>query len=641
MLRNFILVVFVFFCRELSAQELPGDSSAMEEVLIQANRYKLFSAGVNKTSFDSSAIRENFSNNLTELLTTRSSVYIKDYGAGTLATIAFRGTSANQTQVTWNGFPVNSSANGVVDFSTIPVSQIDRITLIHGGSGSLYGSSAIGGSVQLDNNPSWEQGTSVMLSNEAGSFGTWRPRAKVITGNKRVESNTNLYYNSAQNNYPFVNTTVAGSPVIRLSNAALTQYGFMQSLYLKAGKNNTFSAGAWYQNSERHIPPLMFTTNSQAIQNDSSFRTYARWIKKYAAGSFILRSAYFSEYLRYRDPQSNIDSKNLVNKTMTEAEHRHSFADDRIKTNLGAGISYAEGNIKEFGHIRSQLRGAVFGGVKYASKTNLQLDLTLRKEFSAGYQPPLSPAAGLEKKWKIGSDYIIVKSSITRNYRLPTLNERYYQPGGNANLKPESGWSEEAGLRHIKGFGHASAVETELTVFTSVINNWIQWAPVTGTIWSPLNLKKVWARGFELKSNSSFMVHHVKLDLSANYAYTVSTNLEAYTADQKSTIGKQLIYVPYNNFNFSFRTEFRRYFLSYNQALTGFRYTSPENDEFIKGFAVGNVYGGKRIKKSFGEIYLQFKVTNIWNVSYQTVAWAPMPGRAYYLTLQFELNNRK
>jgi vitamin B12 transporter len=644
MFRNFILVLFLFFSLKVFSQNIPNDSVMGTEVLIESNRYKLFSAGTNKTTFDSSAIKENYSNNLTELLSSRSAVYIKDYGANSLATISFRGTSANHTQVTWNGFPINSSANGLIDFSTIPVSQIDRITLVHGGSSSLYGSAAIGGSVQLDNVPDWEKGTSVMLSSEAGSFDTWRQRGKVIIGNKNFQSSTNFYYNKAQNNYPFVNTTIEGSPVMRLADASLMQYGLMQSFHLKVGKSNTISAGAWYQNSERHIPPMMFQLGSKATQKDSSFRTYIKWTKNFANASFLLRSAYFSEYLRYLDPVTNTDSKSLVNKTITESEYRHSFPDKRITANIGAGITYAEGKVNEFAHIRSQFRGAAFGGIKYISKkTDLKLDITLRKEFSPGYQPPVTPAVGAEKRISIKSHYVFIKGRLSRNFRLPTLNERFWVPGGNANLKPELGWSEEAGLRHIKSFRNESFIETEFTAFTSIINNWIQWFPLGGNanIWSPVNLKKVWARGFEIKSNATFTIKKLKLDFSTGYAYTVSTNLQVYSDDQKSTLGKQLIYVPYNNLNFSVRTEFRKYFISYNQVMTGFRYTSAENDEYVNGFTVANMYAGKTFKMGACEIYLQLKVNNIWNVQYQSIAWAPMPGRSYYLTLQFQFNNRK
>jgi vitamin B12 transporter len=640
MFRNFILVVCLFFCFQVFAQDIPSDTAEQSEVLIESNRYKLFSAGTNKTTFDSAAIRENFSNNLTDLLSSRSSVYIKDYGAGSLATISFRGTSANHTQVTWNGFPINSAANGLVDFSTLPVSQMDRITLVHGGSGSLYGSAAIGGSVQLDNVPTWEKGTSAMLSNEAGSFDTWRQRGKIITGNKIFQSSTNFYFNKSQNNYPFINTTIEGSPVNRLTNASLRQYGLMQSFYFKVGKNNMLSIGAWYQNSERHLPPMMFETQSKATQKDSSFRTYVKWTKKFVNGTFILRSAYFSEYLRYQNLLIKVDSKSLVNKTITEAEYRHSFLNNKITGNLGGGITYAEGN---FDHIRSQLRGAIFGGLKYISKTDLKVDVTLRKEFSPGYQPPLAPAVGAEKKIRFGSDYIFIKGNISRNFRLPTLNERFWMPGGNANLKPELGWSQEAGLRHIKSLKNESFIETEFTAFTSIINNWIQWFPLGGNvnIWSPVNLKKVWARGFEIKSNSTFNVKKLKVDFSTGYAYTVSTNLQVYSEDQKPTLGKQLIYIPYNNFNFTLRTEFYKYFISYNQVMTGFRYTSAENDDYVNGFVLGNMYAGKTIKMGNCEIYLQLKINNIWNTQYQSIAWFPMPGRSYYLTIQFQFNNRK
>ncbi len=76
--------------------------------------------GVQKTTFDSLALRENIALSIADILTFNSSVFVKSYGRATLSTVAFRGTSPSHTQVTWNGMRINNPLLGMTDFSPIP-----------------------------------------------------------------------------------------------------------------------------------------------------------------------------------------------------------------------------------------------------------------------------------------------------------------------------------------------------------------------------------------------------------------------------------------------------------------------------------------------------------------------------------------
>ena len=42
--------------------------------------------------------------------------------------------------------------------------------------------------------------------------------------------------------------------------------------------------------------------------------------------------------------------------------------------------------------------------------------------------------------------YISGRVNFSRNFRAPTLNERYWQPGGNPDLEPEESYNIEAGI---------------------------------------------------------------------------------------------------------------------------------------------------------------------------------------------------
>lgn len=49
--------------------------------------------GVQRTRFDSIAMKENIALSMADVLTFNSSVFVKNYGRATLSTVAFRGTS--------------------------------------------------------------------------------------------------------------------------------------------------------------------------------------------------------------------------------------------------------------------------------------------------------------------------------------------------------------------------------------------------------------------------------------------------------------------------------------------------------------------------------------------------------------------
>ena len=91
---------------------------------------------------------EGSSVDLANIISSSSSVYIKQYGA--LATPTFRGSSSSHTLVLWNGMPINSIANGLADLSGIFCNSFSDIVIVNGGEGSLFGSGAIGGSIHLN-----------------------------------------------------------------------------------------------------------------------------------------------------------------------------------------------------------------------------------------------------------------------------------------------------------------------------------------------------------------------------------------------------------------------------------------------------------------------------------------------------------
>jgi vitamin B12 transporter len=68
---------------------------------------------------------------------------------GTTTSVFIRGAESDQTLVLIDGVEVNSVTLGAFDFSNLTTENIDRIEVLRGGGGTLYGSQAIGGVINI------------------------------------------------------------------------------------------------------------------------------------------------------------------------------------------------------------------------------------------------------------------------------------------------------------------------------------------------------------------------------------------------------------------------------------------------------------------------------------------------------------
>ncbi len=82
----------------------------------------------------------------------------------------YGGGEAEYVLLLLDGQPMNSVGNGLVNWLEVPVHNLERIEIVRGGLGALYGDAALGGVVNLITNSSKKPTTS--LSVAAGSFGT-------------------------------------------------------------------------------------------------------------------------------------------------------------------------------------------------------------------------------------------------------------------------------------------------------------------------------------------------------------------------------------------------------------------------------------------------------------------------------------
>jgi len=627
------LLLFLFLCvvTAVQAQLKPDSVHSLSPVSIRATRLKDFSIGMKVDHLDSLTLSRFQWASLGELLGTHTSLFLKTYGEGSLTTVSFRGTSASHTGVLWNGFSINSPNIDQTDLSLIPVYFFNSVEILHGGASSLFGSGNIGGSIHLKNDAEFIKKLNVTASATAGSFGNYSSSFRILVSGQKWQSISGFQYNNFENKFTYHG--FHGEKLTQ-TNAGLIQYGYIQELNRKISDSQFLRASFWYQYSDRNLPPSMTSTVHTQYQLDKSLRTSLQWEKNFSHGILRARTAFIDQNLHYVDAYeeylSGVESNIRTKSSITEIEVKRYFGEN-LKISSGGNFEYTVADIKAYNGERRQNRGSVFASVvRTFPKINWTANFNLRQDVIEDYHVPLTPALGMEGKI---AGNLYGKINLSRNFRVPTLNDRYWQPGGNPDLKPEKGWSQEVGLvwKWDKNPQKHSS-ELSITAFSSTIDQWIIWLPQSSGIWTPDNIQKVWSRGIEWEGSTHLIAGDFVFNLSENYTYTFSTN-QKKTSSLDNSFGKQLIYTPRHNASGELRVDYKRLFIAINQGYTGKRFVTTDNSAFLKGYALTNLSLGMNLKCKKQLFTAQVNVNNIFNKEYQTIQYRPMPGRGFKVSV--------
>jgi vitamin B12 transporter len=261
---------------DFSVENTNQDTIALEE-------FEVFSPELDKYTFGSTikTISQNDLQDfqgvpLSDYLQQRTGLFLRQYGAGMVASLTMRGTSAGHNAVFWNGLPINSPSLGQSDFSILPVGGFDQATVHFGSAGALYGTDAIGGAVHLTNKLKFDEGNQVRIASAFGSFGKWNQDVEYAYSEKRFSARTRIYRNFSTNDFPFRNITKFGTPIERQAHARVEQIGAMQDLAWKINPKNLISTSFWYNETDREIQPIM-GSNTFDTQADKNLR----WVLDY------------------------------------------------------------------------------------------------------------------------------------------------------------------------------------------------------------------------------------------------------------------------------------------------------------------------------------------------------------------------
>lgn len=624
--------------------------------------------GVQKTALDSATLKENIALSMADILTFNTPIFVKSYGRATLSTVSFRGTSPSHTQVTWNGMKINNPMLGSTDFSTIPAYFIDQASLLHGTSSVNEAGGGLGGLVRLATLPEAEEGLNMQYVQGIGSFKTFDEFLRVSYGSEHWTSSTRAVYSSSPNDYKYTNHDkklniyddnhqIIGQyyPKERNKSGAFRDLHLLQEVYYNTLRGDRLGLSAWFIHSNRELPLLTTDyadyTSFDNRQRENTLRAILSWGHTRYSWSTNVKAGYIHTWMAYdykRDVggaggmQTMTRSRSRVNTFYGQGEgqlysanrqwmftanlalYQHLVKSDDKNIVLQDGDNATVGYDKK----RAEMSGAV--SAKWQPTPRLGLSVVLREDMMGDRWAPIIPAFFVDGVISRRGN-ITARASISRNYKFPSLNDLYFLPGGNPDLKNESGFTYDVGASFSTGRAGKWVWSGGLTWFDSYIDDWIIWLPTPKGFFSPRNVKKVHAYGLEAKSSLSWQFHpDWLLDLNATYSWTPSINRGEPMSVADKSVGKQLPYVPRHSATATGRLSWRSWTFLYQWAFYSERFTMSSNETTLSGrlpkYYMSNVSLGRVVYTRWVNLDLKLAVNNLFNEDYLSVLSRPMPG---------------
>ena len=613
----------LWLCAAIATAQMDSMRTLLE-VEVKATRIDLTDIGKHSERLDSQVLAMRHYNNLSELLAFQTPLYVRSYGVGTLATLGIRGGSAVHTQLLWNGIPLRNPMLGQLDIALIPSSFTDEVSIHYGGHGAAFGSGAIGGLISLSNPAIPSKGrAAVHLS--GGSWGWFSGDVKLVYGTPALRFSTRVFLQRTDNNYRY--RLSKDSPEKNQVHHLLKNKGLLQEATWNINAHESLTARLWLQSTDRQIPPTSVQTVSQAAQQDQSFRASLHWQKEQEKVKWQLKTAIMNDEIDYQDSLILLFTQNAFKTWWSEFESSIHLS-SRFNLTAGAFTEWVTATSANYSDHRERKQYGAFASLRYLMQ-DWVLRYQMREEITDGRWSPL--LIDFSAEWS-GIRHVTWKSSLSRNYRIPSMNDIYWKPGGNAELVPEQGWTIESGL-HVECQSGKWIIKASGTGFARTIDDWIMWLPPVGgsrNFWSPVNILQVNSFGGEFRGKVTLVDEDWITDISAGLDLTWSQfadDLPEFMIEK----GEQVFYIPKENFFTGIKVGRKHWDVYYNHHWFG---GSSGISESVAagniGAAGASVHPGKSTSWS---LYLQ--ADNIWNVPYRLIERRPMPGRSLKFGLRF------
>jgi outer membrane receptor protein involved in Fe transport len=442
------------------------------------------------------------------------------------------GSGASRTLVLADGVPLNDPFGSWVYWNRVPLAAVDRVEVVRGGAGDLYGADALGGVIQVL------------------TFSPSRPRLRAtVDGGSHSTGRASLFGGTVLNNWTVtaagewvgtdgvltIDPTIAG-PVdtpadsdyrtgfasfgtsrekwrasVRLSgysedrnNGTVVQLNTTDWRQLSGEVGGAAAGGAW----EAHV-----ATGSQDY-----FQTFSAVAADRRSERLSMQQTMPTEFVSVAGQWSRPLGRHSL---LLGGDVRHTDSTvEEIRYVLVGGVNTPSGPFLSGGTERN---GAIYGRVALAPLDALTVNVGVRGDFwrSEPVQQTLPTKSVSFFSPRVGASYrvgvVMVQGAVYRSHRTPTLNElhRGFRAGNvlvnpNVLLEPETLTGVEGGVLYSR-----DELSLRVTAFSNILDGAI--ANVT-IITTPALITRIRQNSDEIRAKGA----EIELDYRPHPTLTVT-----------------------------------------------------------------------------------------------------------------------
>ena len=527
-------------------------------------------------------------------------------GMGGVATLFMRGAESRHALVLVDGLPMNNLNFNLAALEHLPLSGIERIEVVRGNVSSLYGSSALGGVIQIftrQNSSSPQKAPWLEANAQVGSDGyrsaqvsaghQWTMGLGINASTENIESRGFNAANALQK--PDINPDRDGYK--RQSNAL--------------NLSQTFEAG---------YLGLMLRETKATVQYDSEWGPAQQADESKTILRNVLLKGQYKASKELQWEASVGQQEDQLNAAVTAYPY---FVNSLSKTSsvgavwtlwpqhaLTAGYENTRQKIASDTEYNPNDRSVDSWRLGYQAKLdNQQLQLNVRRDAYSDF--------GNANTWYAGYAFFItpalrVKASASTGFMAPTFNDLYYPWGGNPQLRPEQAKSNELGLQYLQANWHVRMTAFENRYIDLIDND---------ANWTRTNIAKAKNQGVELAlggqySMSGWGIHQWRASITSQDPQNESTQQALF---RRAKTLAQL----------GFTQSVGQWDAGMQLRYAGKR---ADNAQTLAAYTVLDLTASRALTQN---LKLTLRVENATQENYQTIYGYNMPQRGLFLGLKW------
>lgn len=613
-----------------------SQSHELNPIVVTATRFEMPLADVlpSATVMTRQQIESSQASTLADLLQGQAGFeFGRNGGGGTVTSFFLRGQDSTNMVLLIDGVRVQTDSIGSLALTEFPLPLIEKIEILRGNAGALYGEAAIGGVIsvqtrQTDGKPQSFGAFTLGSYQTADAYAGYNStdvqglRFNFVAGYNQSKGFTAM--NPSQNNKinsdrdGYRNDYIHGKIEKRV-DPGLT-LGARISLIdskLDYDRGDTWDPAFSTYLTDKSTDIHQFKKKNESLGLYAHKLLHPDWSMRV---DFATTSLNYRDFRNEQQPVSGDGS--YLNGEMIGQQRAlkwSSLWQADAHTVVTAGVDSQHDTYQASGDnafdMKRALQGVFAGLNRHWGRLTVQLnarhdrvDVT-NTAFGADTQNSTSTNTGLlGLGWRLNSRWRLT-SAVSSGFRAPTASDVSQTP----NLKPEKHRSQEVGLVHA----HEQAL-SKLVYFESTGRDAIDYLPANN--YAPENVGKTRNKGWEATSQSGWGPYRLRLSAVLQDPWSL-THLEPLSRRAKHYGSVDVM------------RNWQGYDVGVRVYASGERKNSHYDTYVLGGYSVWSVYVNRRLDD---EWTAQVKLDNVFDRQYQLAYGYNTPGRGVYATLRYQ-----